>query len=65
MDDLVNANFYCLYAVADGNQRIQITEKMLEFSSTVLSKLSLYLETEAILIKLNKKKTITAVKYIR
>jgi len=65
MDDLANANFYCLYALADGNQRIQITEKMLEFSSTVLSTLSLYLETEAILIKLNKKKTITAVKYIR
>jgi len=45
MDDLVNANFYCLYALADGNQRIQITEKMLEFSSTALSTLSLYLET--------------------
>jgi len=28
---------------ADGNQRIQIREKTLEFSSTVLSTLSLYL----------------------
>jgi len=29
--------FYCPHALADGNQRIQIREKTLEFSSTVLS----------------------------
>jgi len=36
------AKFYCPYALTDGNQCIQIREKMLEFSSTVLSTLSLY-----------------------
>ena len=35
--------FYCPHALADGNQCIQISEKTLEFSSTVLSTLSLYL----------------------
>ena len=34
--------FYRPGALADGNQRIQITEKTLEFSSTVLSALSPY-----------------------
>jgi len=34
---------YCPHALADGNQRIRIREKTLEFSSTVLSTLSLYL----------------------
>jgi len=33
---------FCLHALADGNQCIRIREKMLEFSSTVLSALSLY-----------------------
>jgi len=42
LEDFVGANFYCLHSLADGNQRIQIREKMLEFS-TVLSTLSLYL----------------------
>ena len=35
--------FYCPHALADGIQCIWIREKMLEFSSTVLSTLSLYL----------------------
>jgi len=34
--------FYCLHAFADGNQCIQISEKTLEFSSTVLSTVSPY-----------------------
>jgi len=34
--------FYCPRALADSNQHIQIREKTLEFSSTVLSTLSLY-----------------------
>jgi len=42
LDDSVRAKFYCPHALADGNQRIRITEKMLEFSSTVLSTLSPY-----------------------
>ena len=37
---------YCPHALADGNQRIWIREKMLEFSSTVLSTLSPYLIPE-------------------
>jgi len=40
-EDFVGAKFYCPHALADGNQHIQIREKMLEFSSTVLSALSL------------------------
>ena len=36
-------SFFCSHAVADGNQRVRIREKTLEFSSTVLSTLSLYL----------------------
>jgi len=43
LDDFVGAKFYCLHAVADSNQRIRIGEKMLEFSSPVLSALSPYL----------------------
>jgi len=35
MEDFVGAKFY----LADGNQRIQIRQKTLEFSSTVLSTL--------------------------
>jgi len=31
-----DAQFYCPHALADGNQRIQIREKTLEFSSTVI-----------------------------
>ena len=42
LDDFVGAKFYCPHAFADGNQHIRITEKMLEFSSTVLSTQSLY-----------------------
>jgi len=42
--DFVGAMFYCLHALADGNQRIRIMEKMLEFS-TVSYTLSLYLIT--------------------
>ena len=43
LEDFVGAKFYCPHALADGNQRIGITEKTLEFSSTVLSTLSLVL----------------------
>jgi len=45
-EDFVGAKYYCLHALADGNQRIWIREKTLEFSSTVLSTLSLYPEVE-------------------
>jgi len=44
MEDFVGAKFYCPHALADGNQCIRIREKTLEFSSTVLSTLSLYLK---------------------
>jgi len=43
LDDFVGAKFYCLHAVADSNQRIRIGEKILAFSSPVLSALSPYL----------------------
>jgi len=36
------AKFWCQHVLFDGNQRIWIMEKMLEFSSTVLSTLSPY-----------------------
>jgi len=39
----VSAKFYCPHALADGTQCIQIREKTLEFSSTVLSTMSPYL----------------------
>jgi len=39
----VGAKFYCPHVLADSNQCIRIREKTLEFSSTVLSALSLYL----------------------
>jgi len=35
------AKFYCPHAFADGNQRVRIRQKTLEFSSTVLSALTL------------------------
>jgi len=40
-EDFVGAKFYCSHALADSNQHIWIREKMLEFSSTVLSTMSL------------------------
>jgi len=43
LEDFVHAKFYCPHALADGNQRIRIRKKALEFSSTVLSTLSPYL----------------------
>ena len=43
LSSIVLMLFYCLHALADDNQRIQIREKMLEFSSTVLSTLSPFL----------------------
>jgi len=42
LEDVVGGKFYCPHALADGNQRIRIREKTLEFSSTVLSTLSPY-----------------------
>jgi len=45
MDNFVGAEFYRLYALADGNQRIRTMEKMLEFSSTVLPTLSTCMES--------------------
>jgi len=44
LEDFVGAKFKRLHALADGNQYIRIREKMLEFSSTLLSALSPYLE---------------------
>ena len=38
----MGAKFYCLHALADGNQHI-FSENMLEFSTTMLSTLSPYL----------------------
>ena len=40
----VHAKFYCLHALADGNQHIWIRENTVGFSSTVLSTLSPYLK---------------------
>jgi len=42
-EDFVGAKFYGPHALADGNQRIRIREKTLEFSLTMLSALSPYL----------------------
>jgi len=44
LENFVGAKFYCPYVLADGNQRIWIREKTLEFFSTVLSTLSRYLK---------------------
>jgi len=35
LEVFVGAKIYCPHALADGNQRIRIREKMLEFSPTV------------------------------
>ena len=35
LEDFVGAKFYCPHALTDGNQRIWIRERTLEFSSTV------------------------------
>jgi len=43
LEDFVGAQLNCPHALADGNQRIRIREKTLEFSSTVLSTLAQYL----------------------
>ena len=43
LEDFVGAKYYCPNALADGNQHTRIVEKMLEFSSSVLPTLSLYL----------------------
>jgi len=45
LEGFVSAKFYCPHALAGGNQRIRIREKMLEFSSTVLCTLSPYRNT--------------------
>jgi len=50
LEDFVGVKFYSPHALADGKQHIQIRERMLEFSSTVLCTLSLY---QIILMKLN------------
>jgi len=36
LEDFVGAKFYCLHALADGSPHIQIREKTLDFSSTVI-----------------------------
>ena len=41
-EDFVGAKFYCPHGLADGNQRIRITEKTMKFCSTVISTLSPY-----------------------
>jgi len=43
LEDFAGAKFYCPHALAGGNQCTAIREKMLEFSSPVLSTLSPYL----------------------
>jgi len=45
LEDFVLAKFYCPRALANGSQRFQIREKVLEFSSTVFSTLPPYLHT--------------------
>jgi len=42
LEDFAGAKFYCPHALAEGNQRVRIREKTLEFSSTALSTLSWY-----------------------
>jgi len=42
LDDFVGAKFYCPHVFADGNHRIRIREKSLEFTTTVSSTLSPY-----------------------
>jgi len=51
LEDFVGAEFYCPHALADGNQRIRIREKMLELSLTVSSTLSPYLNQSLYLHK--------------
>jgi len=46
LEDFVGAKFYCPHALADGNQRIRIREKTLEFSPTVSSTVSPYVYLE-------------------
>ena len=41
----VGAKFYCMHALAEGNQCTLIREKTLEFSLTVLPTLSLHLKS--------------------
>jgi len=43
LEDFVGTKFYCPYILAGGSQCIQIREKMLQFSSTLLPTLSPYL----------------------
>ena len=45
LEDFVGAKFNCPQALADGNQRIRIMEKTLEFPPTVLSTLCPYTHT--------------------
>jgi len=37
VEDFVGAKFYCPHVLVDGNRRIPIREKTMEFSSAVLS----------------------------
>jgi len=46
LENFAGAKFYCTHALPDGDQRIRIWEKTLEFSTTVLSTLSPYLFSE-------------------
>jgi len=52
----VYVKFNFPHALVDGNQHIRIREKTLEFSSTVLSALSLYLLNLSVAMKHNKRK---------
>ena len=47
-EDFVGEEFYCPHAFADSNQHIQITEKTLEFSSTVSYSVSIPLNTNGL-----------------
>jgi len=53
LEDFVGSKFYCPHALAGGNQLIRIREKTLEFSSTVLSTLSPYLQFVNSTVKIN------------
>jgi len=47
LEDFVGAKFYCLHALADGSQHIQIREKTLEFST--VNSITLHKENNPVL----------------
>jgi len=59
-EDFVGAKFYHPHAHADGNYRIRIKEKILEFSSTVLRAPSTYLQ-HLVTPRLNMSTTVSVI----